>query len=720
MKLNRILSLIALLYFVGRVWSISLGSHYDLDRNRTTFRVYTTHAQQVELLVFTSEKGPLAFTKSMHKINSDGLNSSDAYIAKNTYEVFLEGDFRKYFYKFRVFGNSSIDFKTLSARKIAAESEAPAEIFLFHKVSGHLVATSASDYLDPGIPSGIRKEFYQGSNYFELESNEDSFKNYYVEVMGQGRFPERINGFPVMDPYCKRVSSFENRCKVSGANTNLELIESDHKPSFRAGHTIHEVHLKDLTMLLAGVPEEIRGTFRGAAHPATIKMLQEMQVSTIEFLPLHSFDRNAAPPGHINYWGYMTRGFFALHEPYASVEGRAHEEFKQVVEAMHEAGISVIMDVVYNHTSEGDHRGPTVAFKNLARNEYFRMYDTQKGYYLNTTGVGNTCKSESPIMRKLIIDSLLYFSREFRVDGFRFDLGAAIDKTTFEKIREALPQNTLLTAEPWVAEGKAQWGRSELNGIRIGKWNDQFRKAVKGDYSKPGFINGEGNEEHVRILVRGESKDFGGSGSFIFDKPGDTNPQSIINEIEVHDGYTLFDWLQHLRIPATEIDARIRLASTILLTSVNTPIIHLGQEFGRSKQGDKNSYDKDSNINYIDWSYKNKNRSLANFVNGLKKIRLYYDAFHFSNRIDDDQLVFLDDLQASPNAFGYQLKGARETFLVLLNGASDTGTDFHLPPGIWDVISNGTQVSPRGLGKVTNRHYYLHPTSSAILFKRKL
>ena len=221
-------------------------------------------------------------------------------------------------------------------------------------------------------------------------------------------------------------------------------------------------------------------------------------------------------------------------------------------------------------------------------------------------------------------------------------------------------------------------------------------------------------------MCSSDLKDFGGSGSFIFDKPGDTNPQSIINEIEVHDGYTLFDWLQHLRIPATEIDARIRLASTILLTSVNTPIIHLGQEFGRSKQGDKNSYDKDSNINYIDWSYKNKNRSLANFVNGLKKIRLYYDAFHFSNRIDDDQLVFLDDLQASPNAFGYQLKGARETFLVLLNGASDTGTDFHLPPGIWDVISNGTQVSPRGLGKVTNRHYYLHPTSSAILFKRKL
>ena len=720
MRPYTILFLLIFFNSFGRALALDMGSYYDQDTNRTFFRVYATNATRVEVQIFTSEMGVVKFSKSMNKVSVENLDSQNRVIGENTFETSLDGDYRNQFYNFKVFGNSSIAKQIVSNAVIKAHSKRPADIFLFNQERGNLVATTASGYMNPSTSIPITKTFIDGYSCFNLNSADDSFENYYVEVMPEGIFPERINGFPVLDPYCRRVSNYNQRCEVLAINDDLGSANRGYQPSFRVGHTIHEVHLKDLTMLLDTVPEEIRGTFRGAAHPSTIRMLKEMQVSTIEFLPLHSFDVKAAPPGHINYWGYMTQGFFALHNAYASTDGSANEEFKQLVEALHEAEIAVVLDVVYNHTSEGDHRGPTVSFKNLARDEYFRMYDSKKGYYLNSTGVGNTCKSESPVMRKLILDSLKYFVREFHVDGFRFDLGAAIDKTTFEKIREALPENTLLTAEPWVADGQPQWERSDLNGIRLGKWNDQFRKAIKGDYSKPGFINGEANEKYVRVLVRGESLDFGGSGSFVFHQPGDTNPASLVNEIEVHDGFTIFDWLHHLKVSPKDIEARIRLSSTLLLTSINTPIVQLGQEFGRSKQGDHNSYDKDSPINYIDWSLKNKNRNLSDFVNGLKRIRLHFDAFHFNNRINDDRLIFLDDLRNSPNAFGYQLKGSNEVFIVLLNGSTSSGTDFKLPQGIWNIISDGERVSPRGLGKVTNQHFYLHPSSSAILFQKKL
>ncbi len=719
------------IFLVQFIWvhslaALTLGARYEPETDRTVFKVFAASAKKVELVLYSSEKGTIDFSRQMDKISDVETNTLDRLVSTNTYGTQLKGDFRGHFYHYRVTGNSSLNYKKVDSRRILAQISKPVHIFLFNREYGYLELTSAPGYFDenPGVESKtesqpkVIRESVEGGTQFQLIAAKKSFEDFFVEVMPEGTFPERINDYPVMDPYCKRISTFFNRCEIVDDPVSSSQSQGKRSPSFQAGHVIHEVHLKDLTMLLPGIPNEIRGTYQAISHPHTIRALKDLHVTTLEFLPLHHYDQSAAPPGHINYWGYMTIGFFALHEPYAAVEGQARIEFKQAVEALHEADISVVMDVVYNHTSEGDHRGPNVAFKNLGRDQYFRMHDAKKGYFLNTTGVGNTCRTESAVMRKLILDSLKFFVNTYEIDGFRFDLGAAIDPETFRAIRQQLPASVLLTAEPWVAAGAGQWGRADLNELEVGKWSDRYRVATKGNDSVPGFINGEANEQLMRILVRGEAREFGGSGSYIFDQPGNTNPRGVINEVEVHDGHTLYDWLAHVGIPESHREARIRLASTLLMTSVNTPILQFGQEFGRTKQGDHNSYDKDSEINYIDWSLRKSRASLANFTTGLKKLRSRHDAFHFQSRINDDRLIFLDDKQESPQAFGYQMKGSGEKFIVLLNGSPEGGVDFQLPEGIWNVVSNGEVVAPRGLGKVTNQHYYLHPSSSAILLQK--
>ncbi|MCJ8344502.1 hypothetical protein MJH12_03100 [bacterium] len=221
----------------------------------------------------------------------------------------------------------------------------------------------------------------------------------------------------------------------------------------------------------------------------------------------------------------------------------------------------------------------------------------------------------------------------------------------------------------------------------------------------------------MKVLVRGEHRDFGGSGNHIDSSHGYTNPYSSISEIEVHDGNTLADFLDKYKVSRKIKNLRMKMAHTLLLTSINTPILHLGQEFARSKGGNHNSYDQDSDINYLQWDTREANKELLDFTVGLKKLRLRFDAFHFHDRITDDRIIFLDDKQNSNRAFGYRLKGSQADFVILLNSDDHQGTDFILPHGTWKVVSNGDKVADHGLGIVTNHHYYLHPGYTAILRK---
>ena len=700
---------------LGNTHAFYFGSHPSDDQTR--FTVYVTDASAVKVRVYDDNQ---YVDYPMQKVSMENSNLSRD-LAKDSWEYIHPENLVNSSYHYIVEDLNHIAYKLVNPNRIEVD-RSKVEIFLFNKSKGYLVDTSALGYLSTNVDGQesdmagklVTKTEQDDQTIFELDTNEQ-FNDYFIQISNSGIFPHRIEGYPTADPYC--LDLLENNACVIRNKPSRKI----NRIGFKKGHTIHEVHLKDLTYLIRDIPEEIRGTYKAIGHPETLKILQSMQVSTLEFLPLHSFDRSAAPPGHINYWGYMTRGFFALHRDYAADRDQSIQEFQNAVEALHSVGISVVMDVVYNHTSEGDHRGPTVSFKNLSRDQYFRMWDREKGYYLNSTGVGNTCKSESPVMRQLILDSLSYFSEYFGIDGYRFDLGAAIDQKTFRDIRAKLPAGTLLTAEPWVAADGAQWGRADLNDIGLGKWSDGYRQDIRGGIGNSGWINGEGNENRVKILLRGEDRRFGGSGSFVYASPGDIDHLSVINEVEVHDGYTLYDWINKQEVSEKEIIARIRLAHTLLMVSVQTPILQLGQEFGRTKNGNKNSYDQDSSINWINWNraIQKPYKQLNEFSNALKKIRLHYDAFHFDRRVDNERLIFINDKDNNYSAFGVILKGSKYEFLVLLNGSDKYGANFRFYNTTYDVVSDGHKISPRGLSKVQGGHYYLKPTSSAIL-RRKL
>ena len=720
MHLKIILKYIFLLVAAGILNSSNLfafyfGSHPTDDQTR--FTVYATEASSVNVRIYEND-GYIDYPMRKVSMNNNYLADN---LRENSWEYVHPENLAGRSYHYIIQDENHIPFNSLNSRKIEVDRDS-VDIFLFNKQQGYLVDTSATGYITTVVDDKetdaagklVSKTEYDNRTIFEIERNEQ-FDNYFIQISDSGTFPHRIEHYPTADPYC--LDLLDNNACVIRKKPGRKIGSI----GFKNGHTIHEVHLKDLTYLLEGIPEEIRGTYKAIGHPETLKILKNMQVSTLEFLPLHSFDRLAAPPGHINYWGYMTRGFFALHRDYAANKDQSIDEFQNAVEALHSVGISVVMDVVYNHTSEGDHRGPTVSFKNLSRDQYFRMWDIKKGYYLNSTGVGNTCKSESPVMRQLILDSLSYFSEYFGIDGYRFDLGAAIDQETFRNIRAKLPPGTLLTAEPWVAADGAKWGRTDLNDIGLGKWSDGYRQDIRGGIGNAGWINGEGNENIVKVLLRGEDRRFGGSGSFVYASPGDIDNLSVINEVEVHDGYTLYDWIKKQKVPEQEILARIRLAHTLLMVSVQTPILQLGQEFGRTKNGNKNSYDQDSTINWIDWNraIKKPYKQLNEFTNALKKMRLHYDAFHFDSRVNNQRLIFINDKDNNYSAFGVILKGSKYEFLVLLNGSDQYGANFRFYNTTYDVISDGQRVNPRGLSKVQGGHYFLNPTSSAIL-RRKI
>jgi pullulanase/glycogen debranching enzyme len=708
-----------LLFFAAilpTLWSLELGSFKE--GGEMVFRVYATKAERVELLVFHQEKSETFDLYPMYRYEGTPESELDRAVAADTWEVRLPASVLNRYYSYRVSGNNSLPYSFVSPDAIEADAGSEPGLFLFNRDYGYLEDTTVKAYVDK--PNRIIRKSSVGDRVrFTLSGA--NFSDYFFEVTPDGNFPERINDFPVSDPYCKEMSTYLNRCRAVTFGKEFVFSPAGMRQPIADGHTIHEVHVKDLTYLLPGIPEDIRGTYKAISHPRTLKMLRDMHVRSIEFLPLHEFDPNAAPPGHINYWGYMTKSFFAVHGAYASEPGKQRIEFKEAVEALHKAGIYVIMDVVYNHTAEGDHRGPVVSHKNLARNEYFRMWgDPAKGFYDNATGCGNTVASENPVARKMILDSLKFWQNVYQIDGFRFDLGAAIDKETFRLNRRSLPEGTFLSAEPWVAAGQPKWMRGDLNDIELGKWNDQYRLEVKGGNGKSGFINGEGNEYIMKVLVRGEHAHFGGSGSFVDTSKGNTNPNSIVNEIEVHDGYTLNDWLDLYQVSDEVKQARLRLAHVLLLTSVNVPILHFGQEFARTKRGNSNSYDQDSDINWIDWERRLQYQELSDFTVGLKKLRTNYDAFHFNRRVTDDRIIFIDDRNGTNNsAFGYIMRGSEYTFIVLVNSSNHQGADFDLPDGIWDVVSNGRVVADRGLGKVTNRHYFLPVGAESAILRRK-
>lgn len=433
---------------------------------------------------------------------------------------------------------------------------------------------------------------------------------------------------------------------------------------------IYEAHVKGLTQLHPDVPEEMRGTYAGLAQPAVIKHLQNLGVTAVELMPVHQFihDAHLLERGLRNYWGYNTIGFLAPHADYSSVKdpGSQVQEFKGMVRTLHAAGIEVILDVVYNHTAEGNHLGPTLSFKGIDNPAYYRLVDDQKQYYMDYTGTGNSLNVGHPHSLQLIMDSLRYWVTEMHVDGFRFDLASALAREFYDVNRlaaffELVQQDPVISqvkliAEPWdVGPGGYQVGNFPP---QWSEWNGKFRDAVRD------FWRGEPNLGEFAARIAGSADLYEHSAR---------RPVASVNFVTAHDGFTLRDlvsynekhneangednrdgesfnrsWNHGVEGPTTDPDilaARAReqrnLVATLLL-SQGVPMILHGDELGRTQGGDNNTYAQDSELSWVHWD--ELDTPLMEFTATVARLRAEHPIFRRKRfftgsavRTDDEQ-----------------------------------------------------------------------------------
>ena len=431
----------------------------------------------------------------------------------------------------------------------------------------------------------------------------------------------------------------------------------DRSPGHRYHESvIYEAHVKGLTMRHPGVPEEIRGTYAGIAHPATIDHLQELGVTALELMPVHQFvqDFTLQDKGLRNYWGYNTIGFLAPHNGYAAYGTRGQQvlEFKTMVKALHEADIEVILDVVYNHTAEGNHLGPTLAFRGIDNANYYRLVSGDPAHYYDTTGTGNSLLMRSPHVLQLIMDSLRYWVTDMHVDGFRFDLAATlarqfheVDKLSafFDLIQQdPVVSQVKLIAEPWdLGDGGYQVGGFPALWT---EWNGKFRDTVRDFWRGEPATLGE-----FASRFTGSSDLYAHSGR---------RPVASVNFVTAHDGFTLRDLVSyndkhndangegnrdgesHNRswncgaegpsddpaIRALRLRQQRNLLTTLLLAQ-GVPMIAHGDEFGRTQQGNNNVYCQDNELAWVDWDLDADQEGLLDFTRHVVRLRAEHPVF---------------------------------------------------------------------------------------------
>ncbi len=430
--------------------------------------------------------------------------------------------------------------------------------------------------------------------------------------------------------------------------------EGDRAPSVPYNETfIYEAHVKGMTELHPDIPEEQRGTYAGLAHPAITDHLTKLGVTAIELMPVHQFvqDSTLLEKGLRNYWGYNTLAFLAPHADYAAnkSDGQQVQEFKGMVKAMHAAGIEVILDVVYNHTAEGNHLGPTLSFKGIDNRAYYRTVDDDQKFYMDYTGTGNSLNVGHPHTLQLIMDSLRYWVTEMHVDGFRFDLASALAREFYDVDRlaaffELVQQDPIvsqvkLIAEPWdVGPGGYQVGNFPPQWT---EWNGKFRDTVRD------FWRGEPTLGEFASRLAGSSDLYEHSGR---------RPFASINFVTAHDGFTLRDlvsyndkhneangedsrdgeshnrsWNHGAEGPTDDQDvlemrarAQRNLITTLLL-SQGVPMLLHGDEMGRTQDGNNNTYAQDSEISWVHWD--KVDRPLIEFTSAVAKLRAAHPTF---------------------------------------------------------------------------------------------
>jgi isoamylase len=433
--------------------------------------------------------------------------------------------------------------------------------------------------------------------------------------------------------------------------------DSDRHPRTPYSETIiYEAHVKGLTKTHPEIPEEIRGTYAALAHPVMIEHYKKIGVTAIELMPIHQFvhDSHLVDRGLRNYWGYNTIGFFAPHNDYSSAGsgGQQVQEFKAMVKALHAEGLEVILDVVYNHTAEGNQLGPTLSFRGIDNANYYRLVDDDKKHYYDTTGTGNTLLMRSPHVLQLIMDSLRYWVTEMHVDGFRFDLASSLARQFHEVDRlsaffdlvhqDPVVSQAKLIAEPW----DVGYGGYNVGGFPPlwTEWNGKYRDLIR-DYWR-------GEPE---TLAEFASRLTGSADLYQHDG---RRPLASINFITAHDGFTLHDLVSYndkhneangeggndgeshnsswncgvegdtddLEIIALREQQKRNFLTTLFL-SQGVPMLLHGDELGRTQQGNNNVYAQDNELAWIDWERAKDYEVLTEFVSRLSKLRREHPVF---------------------------------------------------------------------------------------------
>lgn len=434
--------------------------------------------------------------------------------------------------------------------------------------------------------------------------------------------------------------------------------EGDRRLAYPYNETvIYEAHVKGLTQLHPDIPEDLRGTYAGIAHPAVIEHLTKLGVTALELMPVHQFvqDSTLLEKGLRNYWGYNTLGFFAPHADYSATArgeeaiGQQVQEFKAMVKALHEAGIEVILDVVYNHTAEGNHLGPTLSFKGIDNAAYYRLVEDDQRYYMDYTGTGNSLNVRHPHSLQLLMDSLRYWVTEMHVDGFRFDLASTLARefydvdrlsTFFELVQQdPVVSQVKLIAEPWdIGPGGYQVGGFPPQWT---EWNGKYRDTVRD------FWRGEPSLGEFASRIAGSADLYEHSGR---------RPVASINFVTAHDGFTMRDlvsydekhndangednndgeshnrsWNHGAEGPTDDPEiqtARARAQRNFiatLLLSQGVPMLLHGDELGRTQQGNNNTYAQDNELSWVHWD--DADGPLVEFTAAVSRLRRDHPTF---------------------------------------------------------------------------------------------
>lgn len=610
------------------------------------------------------------------------------------------------------------------------------------------------------------KEYYMirdEQGVWELKVDGELYGKFYgYKVYHKGDDFTNPNIPVCVDPYSKAVATY-----TTFMNPRKSIVVKEENYDWESDQWIHrdwrdlivyEMHIRDLSAHKSSGAKK-PGTYQGLIEKGIkggLEYIKKLGVNTVELLPTQDFGYCELPyrdslagkfntwnPYERNHWGYMTGAFFAPASYYSEdwkslkwnkwmgTTGKQITDFKDMVKAFHKSGIGVVMDVVYNHLSEYE----VGNLKQIDKEYYFRL--DEKGNYIAESYCGNDLKTERPMVRRLIIESLIYWMKEYHVDGFRFDLGKLIDWKTVEDISTELRKvnpKVVIVCEPW-GGGYDPNGFSRRNW---GAWNDQIRNGIKGENPNNGlgwiFGHWYGNNSPQRI------KSYV-NGTLMRDSLGlFVQKEHSVNYLESHDGYTLGDFIRiglkevdpHKVIKDVDKNVKLtplqlktnKLAALFLLTSQGMTMINSGQEYARSKviphniaakdtnkgRIDHNSYDKDNETNYLNFKHAEINKDLLDYYKGLIGLRKKYASFRHA---DYEDITFYEH-PISKYGLGYVINSDDDTFVVLFNADQHQSLEFPLPEGVWDVLVD-KDIAGTTTRYVTGGKFNLEPVTGAVL-----